>query len=118
MTSEYDDMPPITRTAAVNALNSGDPEAMSLALIRSAFHDPDWRWVQEQCLRLSTYPNLWVQRNCATCLGHIARLHGQLDTARVIPVLDMLAQYDDVASWAEAALEDVAVFIQGDGGPT
>jgi hypothetical protein len=26
------------------------------ALIAAAFHQPDWRWVQEQCLELTGHP--------------------------------------------------------------
>lgn len=102
--AEYEELGPMGREGAEAAFARGVPEDVSRALLRLALHDDDWRWVQERCLELSGHPDVWVRRNSATALGHIARIHGQLDTARAVPVLEGLKEDEEVAAWAEDAL--------------
>ena len=109
---KYEELGPIDRDEAERTLAGQDAEAVSLALLRLALHDPDWRWVQEQCLRFVGHPDVWVRRNAATSLGHLARLHRQLDSSRVIPVLEKLKKDPEVASEAETALDDLTIFLR------
>ena len=109
---EHESLGPIALEEAEEALASGDAEAISMALLRLALNYADWRVVQEKCLAFTTHQDVWVRRNAATALGHLARLHRQVDTAVVIPALEALRSDPDVASWAEAALDDLAVFLR------
>jgi len=54
-------------------------------------NDQDWRWVQEQCLHFLTFPEVWVRRNAATCLGLLAVFRKKLDFARILPALERAA---------------------------
>ena len=109
---EYEELGPISRPEAARWLTAADVRKVSLALLRLALHDPDRAYVQEVCLSFASHPDVWVRRNTATALGHLARLHGHLDVERVKPVLADLAADPDVESWAEAALDDLNIFLK------
>jgi hypothetical protein len=64
------------RAEAQAALAADDPDAVIHALLRTAYHDPDARWVQEQCLRFVRDPDWQVRHMAALGLSHLARLHG------------------------------------------
>jgi hypothetical protein len=66
-------------------LESGKQSAIIEALLIAAYYDPDWRWVQGVCLRFLDDTDVWVKTNAATCLGHIARIHKNLDLELVLP---------------------------------
>jgi hypothetical protein len=91
------------RAAAESALSGSDSAAICRALVDAALHDPDWAWVQEHCLRLLTSSDSEVRGVAATCLGHVARIHGMLD-------LD-----PEVRDRAEDALDDIQQFMGTDG---
>jgi hypothetical protein len=88
-------------------LRSGIPEQIGEALWSAAYYDPDWRWVQTQCLLFLTHPDLWVRRNAATCLGLLAAFHKRLDQDLVVPALKKAAEDPEVKSWAEDSLGDI-----------
>jgi hypothetical protein len=104
------DMGPITREAAESALASGDPAEISMALLRLALHGPDWEFAEEVAREHAAHPDVWVRRNAATALGHVARVHRSLDSERSLPVLKGLMKDAEVTDWAEAALDDVAMY--------
>jgi hypothetical protein len=83
----FKDVVPVERALAADAFGSGDVMKICDALVAVAFHDQDWRWVQEQCLRFLENEDFQISGLAATCLGHLARIHGQLDKDRVINAL-------------------------------
>jgi len=107
----YQEAPPIARADAESAFSSGLPERICDALVRVAFNDPDWRWVQEQCLRFIGSPLPDVRRLAVTCLGHLARIHGQLDLERVMPLLKQMRNDGEIEGSVEDALEDIEAFV-------
>ena len=109
---QYEELGPISRSEFAEVIALDREEDLSLALIRLALHDPDPDYVQDVCLGYVTDSRVWVRRNSATSLGHIARLHRRLDLTRVVPALLSLAEDPEAASWAEAALDDINVFIK------
>jgi hypothetical protein len=109
---QYDYLGPIARSEAEAILDNGNEEDVSLVLIRLALNDPDPSYVQEICLALSSDPRVWVRRNCATCFGHLARLHRTLDLTRVMPILLSLSTDEDTKGWAEASLDDINIFMR------
>ena len=106
---------PIERAKAEFAFASGKSEAICDALVRAAFHDPDWRWVQTQCLTFMKSPNAVVRGLAATCIGHLARLHKQLDLAQVRPALIALAEDTEAGGRAADALDDIRTYIKRPG---
>jgi hypothetical protein len=88
-------------------LRSDDELDISNALLSAAYYDPDWRWVQEKCLAFSRHPAATVRWNSATCFGHLARIHRQLDLEVVLQRLAELRDDPLVKSSAEDALDDI-----------
>jgi hypothetical protein len=76
-TRKFDEVHPLERMAAEAALASDDTEQICQPLVSIAFYDPDWHWVQEQCLALLSSKASAIRGLAATCLGHSARMHGQ-----------------------------------------
>jgi hypothetical protein len=88
-------------------LKSGEPEQVIDALLSAAYYDPDWRWVELQCLQALTHADLWVRRNAATCLGLLAVFHQKLDTELVVAALKKAGEDAEVRPWVEDSLSDI-----------
>ena len=107
----YEEPRDVSKAEAEQAFRFGTPEEVTSALLGVTFYERDWRWVQEQCMKLARHEDVWVRRNAATCIGHIARFHRQLDVDAATRVLTEMAQDPAVAPWAEDALEEIARFV-------
>jgi len=104
---KYEEVKRMTRDEVLEALSSQTPERIRTALWSAAYFDKDWRWVQDQCLCFLTFPDLWVRRNAATCLGILAVFHKKLDIERVIPKLEDAGRDEEVRPFVEDSLEDI-----------
>jgi hypothetical protein len=82
------------------------------ALLSAAYYDPDWKWVQDLCLEFLDQNNAHIQSLAATCLGHIARIHRQLDLHIVLPRLLGLADDPQIGSYVRDALDDIKFYIK------
>jgi hypothetical protein len=109
---KYDEIFPMNRTDLERLLDSGNEEAIINALLSAASYDADWEWVQTTSLRFLDHPAKWVRWNAATCLGHIARIHGRLDTGLVLPKLLALRTDADIASNVEDAMDDIKWYLR------
>ncbi len=107
----YVEPDPRPRALLERQLNDANPEVVIHALLSAAYHDPDAGWVEAHCRRLAGHPDVWVRRNAAACLGHLARIHRTLDLASALPVLERLAADPETRGWAEDALSDLRVFL-------
>ncbi len=110
-TPVFRDVTPISREQASIAFASNNVEAICDALIRITYHDPDWRWVQEQCIRFAEFPDADVRGLAVTCLGHLARIHRKLNLEEVLPVLESLLKDPDVAPRVLDTLDDIKIFL-------
>jgi hypothetical protein len=93
-------------------LRSNDEQEVQNALLSAAYYDPDWRWVQGKCLALSHHPDPRVRWMAATCLGHLARIHRQLDLELVLQRLAELKADPLVKAGAEDALDDIRFYLK------
>lgn len=109
---KYEEPPPVTKSEAERVFGSSDLDRVRETLVCVALHEPDWRWVQEWCLRLLDHDDTTVRAVAATCMGHVARIHRQLDLERSLPALRALLYAPETRGYAESALEDVAMFIR------
>ena len=107
----YEEINPISRRLAEHIFKSGSNDRIEEVLLRVTFHDEDWQWVQFYCLKFLEYPDKDVRAIAATCLGHLACIHGILDTRLVIPALKAHLTDSDVARNASEALDDIARFV-------
>lgn len=108
---EYEELAPISRSAAEAAIGSGDGPTIGRALLRLALHGPDWRVAEQHALRHLTHDDVGVRQNAATALGHVARLSRDLDVASVVPALKALVSDPEAGGFAEDALGDIEVFM-------
>ena len=100
----------LKRQEAENIFASGDANEIASALIDIALHDRDWCWVQNKCLGFARDGNPVVRQAAVTCLGHVARIHRELDLETVLAVLNELS--GDPAVTTEDALDDIRIFIR------
>ncbi|GAC1651781.1 MAG: hypothetical protein NVS4B12_22820 [Ktedonobacteraceae bacterium] len=103
---------PMSRRSAEALFAQDHVEKIEEALLRVTFHDEDWRWVQFYCLKFLEHPNKDVRAIAAICLGHLACIHGTIDTAIVVPALQAHLTDPDVAGNALDALDDIAMFVE------
>jgi len=73
--------------------------------------DSDPRAVQDLCLRLLDGGDRPLAAVAATCLGHLARIHRQLDTDAVTAALDRQRGDELVGPRAEDALDDIDLYM-------
>ena len=87
---------------------------MCAALVAAALHDPDWGWVQSQCEALVEHDSSWVRRVIPICFSHLARLHRQIDRARMGVILDRLASdpIAEVRGAVQDARDDLETFVE------
>jgi len=97
-------VPELPREEIERDLASGDPERIGEALYSATYHDPDWRWVQEQCLRFLKHGNVCVRWAAATCLGDLAMFHKTLDLPRVLPELFEACKDEEIRRAAEESI--------------
>ncbi len=95
------------RDAIEAMLQSNVPRQVGEALWSAAYYDPDWRWVQTQCLYFLTHADVSVRRSAATCLGLVAVFHKKLDLDIVLPAIRRAAEDPEVKAWAEDSLGDI-----------
>jgi hypothetical protein len=109
----YHEPQPITREVAESAFASGEAKEIAFALVNVAFHDPDWRWVQDTCLNFTQSHDAGVRQIAVTCLGHVARIHRNLDLDKTAPVLHKLMHDPElyVRGSTEDAIDDIQRFM-------
>ena len=84
---------------------------ISRALVAVALHELDRRWGDDRIAEHLVSPDSWVRGVAATCAGHVARIHGALDTARLLPLIERLMDDAETQGRAEDALDDIQMFV-------
>src|SRR5690348_1213448 len=87
---KYEEMLPLSRDEALTDLASGDCDLVSRALVRLALNDPERAFVEDIIAEHLESPDAWVRGVAALCVSHVARIHGALDIARFVPMLERL----------------------------
>jgi hypothetical protein len=75
------------------------------------YGDGDWRETQELYLTLLDHDDDQVQVLAATCLGHLARVYGELDEHRVVVALRRVRVQPHIRGTAANALDDIELFL-------
>ena len=113
---KYERIEPIEKTRAKKLLANGDRDAICRTLVSVATFESDRRWAQAQCLRFAKHSDSFVRGVAATCLGHLARIHGAIDEDDVVPVVRELLHDSDPETRGKAvdALSDFSTFLGWD----
>jgi hypothetical protein len=107
---KYEDPQPMRREEAERIFASGTSLQVQDALVRVALHEPDWLWVQAQCLRILGDSDVNTQTVAIRCLGHLARIHGTLNLELVGPTLLSLKDNPALSGAVEDAFDDITMF--------
>jgi hypothetical protein len=102
---------PIGRDDAEAVFASGSSSAVCYVLACLVHHDPDWQWLQDKCIQMTSHPDFDVAGLAITSFGHIARIHGNLDLGTVLPLLERLHVNPELAGRVEDALDDIAMYL-------
>ncbi|MFI1239119.1 hypothetical protein [Nocardia salmonicida] len=108
--STYQSLGPIDRDESITLLASDESRIVSETILRLALHDADGAWVTDRALALLDNADTDVRASAATALGHIARIHREIDRDRVVPALRRLLDSPETAGRADDALDDIEVF--------
>lgn len=71
----------------------------------------DWQQLQRLYLGLLDHHDSRVRALAATCLGHVARVHRQLDECRVVAALRRHRSSPQTGAAVSNALEDIKIFL-------
>lgn len=102
----------ISHSKAQKIFMSDDKDKICDTLLSLSFYDEDWKWVQDQCLILLDHADIDISGLATTCIGHLARIHKQLDLNKVVPMLNVKAKDPDIGGRAQDALDDIDIFIK------
>jgi hypothetical protein len=99
---------------SIAELECGEAKRITNALISLALYNPDWKWVQDTCIKFSNHNNDNVRGIAILCFGHLARLHGKLETDRVLLIVKKALQDSSsfVRGHADSALDDIEFFCK------
>jgi len=107
---DYQHIFPIDKIAAERKFASNDVDEICYAMISVALHEDDWKWAQDKCLHFLMNDNPEISGLAATCLGHIARIHRQIEKDKVIPMLLNRLKDENIGGRIEDALSDIEIF--------
>ena len=88
-------------------LASEDTSLICDALFSAAQHDPEWLWVQEQCLKMLKHSSLLVRSCALIALGELATFQGHLNLETVLPEIDQLLTDPELGPFAADAMDDI-----------
>jgi HEAT repeat protein len=79
-------------------------------LVTLALYDADWQKVETFCLEFLEHPDAGVRMVAATCIGHLARIHQQLDLDLVLPAL--YRHQSDQGKWVAGNVDNALSCIE------
>jgi hypothetical protein len=107
---EYQNISPINREEAEKIFNSKDAEKICDAMVSVAFFEPNWKWAQDKFLSFLSNNDPLISGLAATCLGHLARIHRQIEKNKVVEALKDRLKDKRIAGRIEDALSDINIF--------
>jgi hypothetical protein len=110
-TPRYEEPAAATVAEVRAALERGGSSAdVAGLLVGAALHEEDPAAVQALCLELLAGADRALAAVAATCLGHLARIHGTSDPDRVVPALLAARADPAIGGRADDALDDIATY--------
>lgn len=106
----YQEPESISVADAEPLLASDDGQTVCRTLVAITHSPLDSSWIQGHCIAASRDDRPDVRRTAAICFGHLARIHGLVDTKKVMPVLRRLLKDPLTSGAAEDALDDIQTF--------
>ncbi len=94
--------------------NSENSKSLKVeTLLHAIFNIDDWKWLQDLCIQTSSSDDEDLSGLSLTGLGHIARMHKQIELEKVIPFLKKIIDDNNhLSGRASDALDDIETFIK------
>lgn len=102
---------PLGRDDLERARADHDVPIIREATIALALTEPDRQWMERQLVELMRDADGSVRSIAALAVGHLARVHGQIDLEGVMPVLWDLFEDSETVGNAANALDDISTFV-------
>ncbi|MFM1852128.1 MAG: hypothetical protein RIS54_1812 [Verrucomicrobiota bacterium] len=80
---KYEAPTQVATREAMDAMARDDVERLRLLPIDLGFHDENWSFTQDVCVRLSGHPDPWVCSNSLLGLTYAARFRGKVEKSIV-----------------------------------
>jgi len=109
---KYQEVLPINKNDAERIFASDNLEKIREALVAVSFYEEDWKWAQDECLKFLSHENNIISGLAATCLGHIARVHGKIERGKVLKELNSRLNNLEIAGRIEDAMSDIDIFVK------
>ncbi len=106
---QYSEPTPMSLAEATAVFQNGNPKDICQALINTALTVDSPDSVLLWCLFFLGHPDRDVASAAASAIGHIARIHHSLNSAVVVPALEIARSTKQIPT-AEDALEDIVMF--------
>jgi hypothetical protein len=102
------------KAAAIEQLASASASDRGNAIVALALNETDGEWALERCAEMAKDADANVRRLAAVCLGHLARLHRDLDPSGFAPAFRRLAADPDpdVQEGVQDAADDLRTFLR------
>lgn len=107
--NRYEEPAPASREVLDLAVATGDPAELSRAML-GMLEDGDVTWLTDTLLDLAGHEAIEVRATAITCLGHVARIYGQIDRDRVLPRLRDLRSDPVLRGRVDDAIDDIEHF--------
>jgi hypothetical protein len=96
---------------ALDDLESSDPDTVASALHAVSRSGHDIRWIESECIRKLTSPEVKIRWAAATCLGDLAFFRRELDLTKVVPALKAAIHDPTISDPATFSLSMVMQFL-------
>jgi hypothetical protein len=79
-------------------------------LLKITFQSDEPKWVQDLCLRLIDLYDLNVSGLAITCLGHLARIHRDIEKEAVLKKLYDNLENEIIGDRVQDAIDDIEIY--------
>src|SRR6266403_1506912 len=103
-----------TKDEVESAILGDNPEELSHAVLSAALYFEDSLWAENVCVQLARHPDENVRGNAILGFGHIARIHRQLNSSNIKPLIETALEDESeyVRAQAESAADDAEFFLK------
>lgn len=108
---KFNNPEPKTREELESNFASNNAELIIESLVSLSMYEKDWQWAQEVCLHFLKSDNPNISGLAAISLGHIARIHHNLDKVKVISALEDKLNNPLIAGRVQDALDDIEIYL-------
>ncbi|WP_392551273.1 hypothetical protein RHO14_07200 [Orbus wheelerorum] len=109
---EFNNPEPKTKEELELNFASNDVDLIAESLVSLSLYEKDWYWAQNICLYFLDSDNPIISGLAATSLGHIARIHHNLDKQKVLLALEQKVNDPAIRGRVQDALDDIEIYSQ------